>query len=144
MAKQTAVSKAYMKLQGILGSKLIRRSRTLRVEGQPVQTFSQELLLLPTGTPLDDKLSAAEHYVDKKTKEEFFAFVISETEPRDKVPRPSLNDPYVPLNDSSVHSAIPLIPTKSSPSVLGISRTMQADLEKEFNGKWTNSDKGRQ
>ena len=80
---RTAV--AYQRLSPYLGSKIISRGRTLHVEGQPTQVFSQTLLLIPPSTAAALNISDAETYIDKKTKEEFVALVISQTKPRTKL-----------------------------------------------------------
>jgi hypothetical protein len=86
MVKTTA---AYCKLASILGSRIINRSKTLRVVGNPVKVFSQTLLIIPKAVTASISLPAdVELYVDKKSKEEFVAFIISETTPRNKVRAP--------------------------------------------------------
>ena len=80
---------AYKQLERVLGSKIINRSKTLNVEGQPKRIFSQTLLLIPSPKAAALSISNSEVYIDKKTKEEFVAFVISETTPRNKVRVPA-------------------------------------------------------
>jgi hypothetical protein len=76
---------AYKKLAVILGSKIISRSKTLKEYGQPTKVFSQTLLLIPTAKASALTIPDAEVYIDKTTKEEFVATVISQTKPRNKV-----------------------------------------------------------
>jgi len=57
----------------------------LTVEGQPKQVFSQTLLLIPSPKATALNIPDPEVYIDKKTKEEFVALVISTTKPRNKV-----------------------------------------------------------
>ncbi len=74
------------KLTSILGSRIVQRTKSVRVQGEPTKHYTQTLLLLPKGILACLTLpSDAEPYVDKRSKEEFVAFVISETRPRAKV-----------------------------------------------------------
>src|ERR1700676_3344316 len=90
---------AYRKLAVVLGSKIISRSRTLNVDGQPKQVFSQTLLLIPAAKASALNIPDAEVYIDKKTKERFVSTVISQTKPRNKV---RLRVPAPPPNLRSV------------------------------------------
>jgi hypothetical protein len=77
---------AYQRLASILGSKITNRSKTLRVEGEPTKCYTQTLLLIPQNTASSLALPPdAEPYMDKKTKEEFVALVLSSTTPRNKI-----------------------------------------------------------
>ena len=78
------------KLASILGSKIVERTKTVSAEGETTKQYTQTLLLLPKGifaclpSPWN-----AELYVDEQLKEEFIAFVISETKPRDIAQAPA-------------------------------------------------------
>jgi hypothetical protein len=77
---------AYEKLQSVLGTRIVSRGRSLKIEGQPPKRYTQTLLLIPKAIAERLILSErSEHYVDRKSKEEFVALKISETKPRDAV-----------------------------------------------------------
>jgi len=119
---------AYAAIARVLGTKIVNRGRTLRVEGNPVQTFSQTLLLFPVNGFIPPN---AERYVDRKTKEEFFAIVISQTKPRNKT---RVLVPATKVVASLCHPKTILTPVGK---ITGISRQTLKKLEVEFDEKWT-------